>query len=58
MKSLENRIKQLEEKLKPKSKIHTVVDWSLGDGEAERRIAEIKKADPEAKIEIIKVEWV
>ena len=58
MGKLETRLSRLEKKIEPKPKIYMVVDWSLGDGKAEKEIAEIKKADPDAKIEILKVKWI
>jgi len=45
--------------LKPKT--YMVINWNTGksaNDKAQKEIAEIKKNDPNAKIEIIKVEWV
>ena len=58
MSNLKTRVDRLEEKLKLKPKVITVVDWNLGDGKAAKEIAEIKKVNPDAKIVILKADWV
>ena len=57
MSKLETRLNRLEERLKLKPKIYTVVDWSCDGNKVKKEIAAIKKSDPDAKIEILKVVW-
>jgi len=61
MSSIKTRLSRLEDRMILKPKTYMVINWNTGksaNDKAQKEIAEIKKNDPNAKIEIIKVEWV
>ena len=54
---LESRLKRIEEKIKPKPRIYTIVSYEGKEEEAEEKKREILEKDPNATLLVLHIIW-